>query len=93
MGLFILQVSATSAEEKASTFSFKIDLFRKIGDSVPVVAIILLLFALPVELNFWCFRSNSRHGKANESMLSWPFIREKMPWGLVLLLGSNTSCK
>jgi hypothetical protein len=90
MGLFILQVSATSVKE---TISFKIDSFRKIGDSVPVVAIILLLFALPIELNFWCFRSNSRHGKANESMLSWPFIREKMPWGLVLLLGNNTPCK
>lgn len=40
-------------------------------------------------MNFWCFGS-SRSGErptANPAMLTWQFMHEKLPWGLVLLLG------
>ena len=65
---------------------------RKIGDSVPVLIIIFVLFVLPVKLNFWCFASPSPEGstnppKPNEAMLNWTYLQQRLPWGLVLLLG------
>ncbi|XP_046437439.1 solute carrier family 13 member 2-like [Daphnia pulex] len=65
---------------------------KKIGDSVPVLLIILILFILPIKPDFWCFRSagsENERPKASPAMLTWEFMHEKLPWGLVLLLGSG----
>nr|CAH0100027.1 unnamed protein product [Daphnia galeata] len=65
---------------------------KKVGDSVPVLLIILILFILPIKPDFWCFRkagSENERPKANPSMLTWEFMQAKLPWGLVLLLGSG----
>ncbi|KAI9555363.1 hypothetical protein GHT06_017878 [Daphnia sinensis] len=65
---------------------------KKIGDSVPVLIIILILYILPIRPDFWCFRragAENEKPKANSAMLTWEFMHEKLPWGLVLLLGSG----
>lgn len=72
--------------------------YRKVGDSVPVLLIILILFILPIKPDFWCFRkagSENERPKANPSMLTWEFMQAKLPWGLVLLLGTSflSSCE
>ena len=51
---------------------------------------IMILFVMPIKLDFWCFRSSAAKDErpiANQAMLTWEFIHEKLPWGLVLLLG------
>lgn len=64
---------------------------KKIGDSVPVLLVIFVLFILPAKLNFWCFASPSsgEPPKTNEAMLDWTYLQQRLPWGLVLLLGSG----
>lgn len=65
---------------------------KKIGDTVPVVATILVLFSMPITPNFWCWRKDDQPGskpKANKAMLDWPMIRDKLPWGLFLVMGSG----
>ena len=90
---FSLSMEISKNEQKYNrTFSYLQLLYlnRKIGDSVPVLIVILILFAMPIRLNFWCFRSNKdERPKANQAMLTWEFIHDKLPWGLVLLLGNS----
>lgn len=64
-------------------------LHRKVGDSVPVIVISLLLFILPVRPNFWCWRSAAvgEKPKTNESLIDWSIVQNKVPWGLFLLIG------
>lgn len=60
---------------------------------MPVLVIILILFILPIKPDFWCFRNaaSGERPKPNVSMLTWEFMHEKLPWGLVLLLGNSYS--
>lgn len=64
---------------------------KQIGDAVPVLVIIFILFIMPAKLDFWCFRkaNGDRAPKSGQAMLTWNYLHEKLPWGLVLLLGSG----
>ncbi|XP_042233364.1 solute carrier family 13 member 5-like isoform X2 [Homarus americanus] len=64
----------------------------KVGAATPAMLIAFLLFAMPAKLNFLCF---SQHDEPepdhtyNNSCLTWKVVEEKMPWGLVILLGGG----
>lgn len=62
----------------------------EIGDATPVMLIVFLLFVLPANLDFLQFNSNERRpAKAAPALLTWKVIHEKVPWGLVCLLGGG----
>ncbi|KAK3927108.1 Protein I'm not dead yet [Frankliniella fusca] len=58
----------------------------KIKDATPAVLIVFLLFVLPANLDF-LRRDGPR--KAAPALLNWKIIHEKLPWGLVLLIGGG----
>lgn len=58
----------------------------KIKDATPAVLIVFLLFVLPANLDFL---RNRGSGKATNALLNWKIVHEKLPWGLVLLIGGG----
>ncbi|XP_034237208.1 protein I'm not dead yet [Thrips palmi] len=58
----------------------------KIKDATPAVLIVFLLFVLPANLDFL---RNRGSGKATAALLNWKIVHEKLPWGLVLLIGGG----
>ena len=64
---------------------------RKVGDAVPVILIVILLFILPDKPNFWCWRTETKDEKvkANKSLIGWSFVQAHVPWGLFLIIGKN----
>ncbi|XP_069683308.1 protein I'm not dead yet-like [Periplaneta americana] len=62
----------------------------EIDDATPVMLIVFLLFVLPANLDFLRFNSNERRpAKAAPALLTWKVVHEKVPWGLVCLLGGG----
>lgn len=63
----------------------------KIKDATPAMIIVFLLYVLPADLNFlsWLFKNGRRPTKASPSLLTWKVIHDRLPWGLVLLLGGG----
>lgn len=56
-----------------------------IEDATPVMLIVFLLFVLPSNLSFL----NPNTPQVAPSLLHWKLVHEKVPWGLVLLLGGG----
>ncbi|GFY60073.1 hypothetical protein TNIN_73701, partial [Trichonephila inaurata madagascariensis] len=52
----------------------------RIGDAVPVIGILFLLFLFPAEP--WRIRDS-------DPLLKWSAVQKKLPWGLVILLGGG----
>ncbi|GFQ73887.1 hypothetical protein TNCT_193461 [Trichonephila clavata] len=52
----------------------------RIGDAVPVIGILFLLFLFPAEP--WRMRES-------DPLLKWSAVQKKLPWGLVILLGGG----
>ncbi|GIY94865.1 hypothetical protein CEXT_424511 [Caerostris extrusa] len=52
----------------------------RIGDAVPAVAILFLLFLFPAEP--WRIRDSP-------ALLKWSAVQSKVPWGLIILLGGG----
>lgn len=62
----------------------------EIDDATPVMLIVFLLFVLPANLDFLQFNSIERRPpKAAPALLTWKVVHEKVPWGLVCLLGGG----
>ncbi|PNF25633.1 Protein I'm not dead yet [Cryptotermes secundus] len=62
----------------------------EIDDATPVMLIVFLLFVLPANLDFLQFNSSERRpAKAAPALLTWKVVHEKVPWGLVCLLGGG----
>ncbi|CAG0893446.1 unnamed protein product [Darwinula stevensoni] len=61
-----------------------------IGDGTAAMLIVFFLFVIPAKPNFWCFRESSDSpSKPSVALLNWRILHEKVPWGLVLLIGAG----
>ncbi|CAG0889758.1 unnamed protein product [Cyprideis torosa] len=62
-----------------------------VEDSTPAMLIVFFMFIIPNKLDFWCFRKpgSTQEHKAHEGLLTWRVVHEKLPWGVVLLLGGG----
>jgi len=69
----------------------------KIDDSTPAILIVIIMFILPANLDFlriFQFRGEKKQAmleqkrSAAPSLIDWPTVQRKLPWGLVLMLGT-----
>lgn len=61
------------------------------SDSTPAILIGVLLIIIPSEIPTWKTQENNddRDSKKPPTLLTWPIIHEKLPWGIVILLGGG----
>lgn len=59
--------------------------FSEIDDATAAIFAVFLLFVLPANLDF--LKPGLKNQKATPALLNWKTVHEKVPWGLVLLLG------
>jgi len=60
-----------------------------IGDASPALLMVIIIFALPVEYNFWPFQPASARPKRSASLVNWDLIEKRLPWGVIILLGGG----
>lgn len=69
----------------------------EVDDASAAILVCLLFFAIPASINFWCFKKPRGDGepavqeKPGPSLLEWKVVQQKMPWGVVMLLGGGFS--
>ena len=56
--------------------------YRKVSDATPAIAIPALLFLIPADP--W-------HLGRSPGLLEWKTIQQKVPWGVIILLGGGFS--
>ncbi|KAK7080784.1 hypothetical protein SK128_008058 [Halocaridina rubra] len=63
----------------------------ELGDATPAILIAFLLFVLPSSLDFWCFRDpkDTKAPKRSPACMNWQILHEKIPWGIILLIGGG----
>lgn len=64
----------------------------EVDDATPAMFIVFLLFCLPAKLDFLCFRKPDdppRDKDDKNEVLTWRAVQQKIPWGIVLLLGGG----
>ncbi|XP_018018962.1 solute carrier family 13 member 5 isoform X2 [Hyalella azteca] len=63
----------------------------EVEDATAVMFIVLLVFIIPKKLDFWCFRDpkDTSPVVSYEGCLTWEVVQQKLPWGVVLLLGGG----
>ncbi|CAL4161095.1 unnamed protein product [Meganyctiphanes norvegica] len=65
---------------------------KSVSDATPVMFVVFLLFILPARLpNCLCFRdpNDSSPPTSSPACLTWQAIHEKLPWGVIILLGGG----
>lgn len=58
-----------------------------IDDATAAIIAVFLLFVLPANLDF--LRLDRKDRKETPALLNWKIVHEKVPWGLILLLGGG----
>ncbi|XP_045503094.1 protein I'm not dead yet [Colias croceus] len=67
----------------------------KVKDGVVSILIVILMFVLPMSMDFIKFFSSSSsyeelvQSKPSPSIVTWNILKEKIPWGLLFLLGGG----
>ncbi|KAK6640119.1 hypothetical protein RUM43_008396 [Polyplax serrata] len=60
---------------------------KVVKDATPAIAVVLLLFILPANLDF--LKWGAKKSRESPSLLSWRILHEKIPFGIILLLGGG----
>ncbi|XP_045030623.1 solute carrier family 13 member 5 [Daphnia magna] len=62
----------------------------EVDDATAVMTIVLLLFIIPAKPRFWN-RDTAERNRAGPSpaLLEWKLVQDRLPWGIVLLLGGG----
>ncbi|CAG0889918.1 unnamed protein product [Darwinula stevensoni] len=62
----------------------------EVKDATAAMLIVVFLFIIPAKPKFWCFRESlDGPSESSEALLNWRVVHEKLPWGVVLLLGGG----
>lgn len=61
----------------------------KIGDATPAIFVAILVFVLPAESNFIRAMMKKSGFESSEAVVDWKFVQERMPWGVLLLIGGG----
>ncbi|KAG7155138.1 Solute carrier family 13 member 3-like [Homarus americanus] len=70
--------------------SFTLLVFLIIRDATPVMLMVCLLFTIPAKSQCCSdVDSDDRKPKRMEMCLTWEVVHEKLPWGIILLLGGG----
>ncbi|KAK2714268.1 Na(+)/citrate cotransporter-like isoform X1 [Artemia franciscana] len=61
-----------------------------IEDATAAIFIVVLMFMIPMQPEFWRLEPrNDGKAKSVQGLVNWKICQEKIPWGLVLLLGGG----
>ncbi|KAI9557042.1 hypothetical protein GHT06_016839 [Daphnia sinensis] len=62
----------------------------EVDDATAVMAIVMLFFIIPAKPKFWFSNPGARDSdRSSSSLLEWKYVQDKLPWGIVLLLGGG----
>ncbi|KAI9557048.1 hypothetical protein GHT06_016845 [Daphnia sinensis] len=62
----------------------------EVDDATAVMTIVLLLFIIPAKPKFWNRQTGERNCDGpSPALLEWKLVQDRLPWGIVLLLGGG----
>ncbi|XP_057373828.1 Na(+)/citrate cotransporter-like isoform X2 [Daphnia carinata] len=61
----------------------------EVDDATAVMTIVLLLFIIPAKPKFWNCHTGERNEGPSPALLEWKLVQDRLPWGIVLLLGGG----
>ncbi|XP_037085207.1 solute carrier family 13 member 5-like [Pollicipes pollicipes] len=62
----------------------------RISDATPAILVVVLMFMIPAKPNFkWWNKTRRDTTKVSEGLLTWKVVQEKVPWGVIILLGGG----